>query len=254
MEKAQYAPGHTRARTSRCSRQIRQPRGDGTLFGAAGVAGTGAAIQAAVAQGPRGVVRALAAGARGVGCRSQPARGKRGDARPRPAPREGGGTAPGRNGTPRWRRRLHSGPPVTRTRGGPMSHRSPVPEKLLPGQLLLRTQGACGLDPGRLLQVFGEQRHRFVTVLRGFGPEDWAAPTRCAEAARSPGRGRARRPRTDSRRPRRPADRPAGRPVPHGGLLQHPLTPRRSRTVSTFPQPLLARRQQDRQTSANGAR
>ena len=62
MEKAQYAPGHTRARTSRCSRQIRQPRGDGTLFGAAGVAGTGAAIQAAVAQGPRGVVTIRAAG------------------------------------------------------------------------------------------------------------------------------------------------------------------------------------------------
>ena len=62
MEKAQYAPGHTRARTSRCSRQIRQPRGDGTLFGAAGVAGTGAAIQAAVKEGPRGVVTIRAAG------------------------------------------------------------------------------------------------------------------------------------------------------------------------------------------------
>ncbi len=62
-----------------------------------------------------------------------------------------------------------------------MSHNSPVAEMLLPGQLLLRTEGACDLDPGHLLEVFGEQRQRFVTVLRGFGPEDWAAPTRCAE-------------------------------------------------------------------------
>jgi uncharacterized protein (TIGR03083 family) len=62
-----------------------------------------------------------------------------------------------------------------------MSLRSPVPEKILPGQLLLRTEGACDLDPGRLLEVFGKQRQRFVTVLRGFGPEDWAAPTRCAD-------------------------------------------------------------------------
>jgi uncharacterized protein (TIGR03083 family) len=62
-----------------------------------------------------------------------------------------------------------------------MSHRSPVPEKILPGQLLLRTEGACDLDPGRLLEVFSKQRQRFVTVLRGFGPADWAAPTRCAD-------------------------------------------------------------------------
>jgi uncharacterized protein (TIGR03083 family) len=62
-----------------------------------------------------------------------------------------------------------------------MSHRSPVPEEILPGQLLLRTGGPCDLGPGRLLQVFGRQRQRFVTVLRGFGPEDWAAPTRCAD-------------------------------------------------------------------------
>jgi len=47
-------------------------------------------------------------------------------------------------------------------------------------QLLLRTGGACDLDPGHLLEVFGMQRQRFVTVLRGFGPGDWAAPTRCA--------------------------------------------------------------------------
>ena len=62
-----------------------------------------------------------------------------------------------------------------------MRQRSPAPEKLLPRQLLLRTEGACDLDPGRLLEVFGTQRQRFVTVLRGFGPEDWAAPTRCAD-------------------------------------------------------------------------
>jgi uncharacterized protein (TIGR03083 family) len=47
-------------------------------------------------------------------------------------------------------------------------------------QLTLRTGGACRLDPGHLLEVFGRQRRRFVTVLRGFGPGDWAAPTRCA--------------------------------------------------------------------------
>ena len=62
-----------------------------------------------------------------------------------------------------------------------MSHHSPVAEKIRPGQLLLRTEGACDLDPGRLLEVFGKQRQRFVTVLRGFGPDDWAAPTRCAD-------------------------------------------------------------------------
>jgi uncharacterized protein (TIGR03083 family) len=62
-----------------------------------------------------------------------------------------------------------------------MSHRSPVTEKVLPGHLLLRTEGVCNLGPGRLIEVFGEQRQRFVTVLQGFGPDDWAAPTRCAE-------------------------------------------------------------------------
>ena len=61
-----------------------------------------------------------------------------------------------------------------------MIARSPAPEKIRPGQLLLRTGGACDLDPGHLLEVFGAQRQRFVTVLRGFGPGDWAAPTRCA--------------------------------------------------------------------------
>lgn len=57
---------------------------------------------------------------------------------------------------------------------------SPSPGKSLPGRLLLRTGGACDFDPARLLEVFGEQRHRFVTVLQGFSAGDWAAPTRCA--------------------------------------------------------------------------
>ena len=61
-----------------------------------------------------------------------------------------------------------------------MTHPNPVPEDILPGRLLLRTEGACGLDPQHLLDVWARQRHRFTEVLRGFGPEDWAAPTRCA--------------------------------------------------------------------------
>jgi uncharacterized protein (TIGR03083 family) len=62
-----------------------------------------------------------------------------------------------------------------------MINLSPSPGRSLPTTLLLRTAGRCDLDPQRLLGVFGEQRHRFVTVLRGFGPGDWAAPTRCAD-------------------------------------------------------------------------
>ena len=62
-----------------------------------------------------------------------------------------------------------------------MIDRSPSPDKIQPGQLLLRTAGACDLDPEHLLEVFGEQRRRFVAVLRGFGPDDWTAPTRCAD-------------------------------------------------------------------------
>ncbi len=62
-----------------------------------------------------------------------------------------------------------------------MIDHNPLPEKIQPRRLLLRTGGACDLDPGRLFEVFGEQRQRFVAVLRGFGPDDWAAPTRCAE-------------------------------------------------------------------------
>ena len=47
--------------------------------------------------------------------------------------------------------------------------------------LLLQTGGACDFDPEHLLDVFEEQRQRFVTVLQGFGPGDWAAPTRCTD-------------------------------------------------------------------------
>jgi uncharacterized protein (TIGR03083 family) len=61
-----------------------------------------------------------------------------------------------------------------------MIDHSPSPGTSLPGTLLLRTAGACDLDPQRLVDVFGEQRQRFVAVLQGFGPGDWAAPTRCA--------------------------------------------------------------------------
>src|SRR5215813_7732356 len=46
--------------------------------------------------------------------------------------------------------------------------------------VILRTDGGCEFDPEHLLDVFGEQRRRFVTILRGFGPGDWAAPTRCS--------------------------------------------------------------------------
>jgi uncharacterized protein (TIGR03083 family) len=62
-----------------------------------------------------------------------------------------------------------------------MTDHSPSPGSSLPATLLLRTVGRCDLDPQRLLDLFGEQRKRFVTVLQGFGPGDWAAPTRCAD-------------------------------------------------------------------------
>ncbi len=62
-----------------------------------------------------------------------------------------------------------------------MINLSPSPGRSLPTRLLLRTIGRCDLDPQRLLAVFGEQRQRFVTVLQGFGADDWAAPTRCAD-------------------------------------------------------------------------
>jgi uncharacterized protein (TIGR03083 family) len=45
--------------------------------------------------------------------------------------------------------------------------------------LSLRTVGECDLDAEHLLEVFSDQRRRFVEVLRQFDPGDWAAPTRC---------------------------------------------------------------------------
>lgn len=60
-----------------------------------------------------------------------------------------------------------------------MSGQSPPSAEFVPGALLLRTAGGCDLDPARLLAAFGRQRRRFAAVLRGFGPGDWAAPTRC---------------------------------------------------------------------------
>jgi uncharacterized protein (TIGR03083 family) len=62
-----------------------------------------------------------------------------------------------------------------------MMDHSALPERTPPGKLLLRAADACDFDVKHLLEVFGEQRQRFVTVLRGFGPGDWAAPTRCAD-------------------------------------------------------------------------
>ncbi|MCW2932503.1 MAG: hypothetical protein JWM19_3465 [Actinomycetia bacterium] len=47
--------------------------------------------------------------------------------------------------------------------------------------LNLRVPGESDLDTEHLLEVFGQQRRRFVEVLRRFGPDDWAAPTRCGE-------------------------------------------------------------------------
>ncbi|MGH3380677.1 MAG: maleylpyruvate isomerase family mycothiol-dependent enzyme [Actinoallomurus sp.] len=53
--------------------------------------------------------------------------------------------------------------------------------KTPPSTLLLRSPGTCDLDPEHLLDAFGRQRQRFVAILAEFGPDDWAAPTRCAE-------------------------------------------------------------------------
>ena len=62
-----------------------------------------------------------------------------------------------------------------------MIDHSPAPANSVPCELLLQTAGTCDIEPGHLLQVFGAQRKRFVAVLRGFSPDDWAAPTRCAD-------------------------------------------------------------------------
>ena len=62
-----------------------------------------------------------------------------------------------------------------------MTHRNLAPEEILPGQLVLRTEGACDLEQQQLIGVWARQRQRFVAVLQGFGPYDWDTPTRCAE-------------------------------------------------------------------------
>ncbi len=62
-----------------------------------------------------------------------------------------------------------------------MIDHSRLPERTPSGKLLLRTVGACDFDVKHLLEVFAGQRQRFVTVLQRFGPDDWAAPTRCAD-------------------------------------------------------------------------
>jgi uncharacterized protein (TIGR03083 family) len=62
-----------------------------------------------------------------------------------------------------------------------MTDRSPSQGTCRRETLLLRTAGACRLDLPHLVDVFSEQRQRFVSILQGFGPGDWAAPTRCAD-------------------------------------------------------------------------
>ena len=72
-------------------------------------------------------------------------------------------------------------PTLTRTEGDPMTSDSPEAGKVPPGRLVLRTEGPCDIDPEHLLRVFSTQRQRFAAVVRGFGPDDWARPTRCAD-------------------------------------------------------------------------
>jgi uncharacterized protein (TIGR03083 family) len=48
------------------------------------------------------------------------------------------------------------------------------------GTMVLQTHAPCDFDPEHLLDVYAAQRQWFISVLRGFGPGDWAAPTRCA--------------------------------------------------------------------------
>jgi uncharacterized protein (TIGR03083 family) len=68
-----------------------------------------------------------------------------------------------------------------RRSGWPHSHEGRGRPGLASGKLLLQTGGRCDFDPEHLLDVFGEQRQRFIAVLQGFGPDDWTAPTRCAD-------------------------------------------------------------------------
>lgn len=62
-----------------------------------------------------------------------------------------------------------------------MTGHSPPPARIPPGTLVLRTEGGCDLDPSDVLEAFDRQRQRFASILRGFGPYDWAAPTRCPD-------------------------------------------------------------------------
>jgi uncharacterized protein (TIGR03083 family) len=50
-----------------------------------------------------------------------------------------------------------------------------------PRNLLLTTSGSCDFDLEYLLEVFADQRRRFMEVLAGFASDDWTAPTRCAK-------------------------------------------------------------------------
>src|SRR5215472_9735098 len=62
-----------------------------------------------------------------------------------------------------------------------MISRSVAAATVMPRKLLVRTVGTCDFDPQHLVEVLGEQRHRFAAILRRFGPDDWAVPTRCAD-------------------------------------------------------------------------
>jgi uncharacterized protein (TIGR03083 family) len=70
---------------------------------------------------------------------------------------------------------------MNQAKEAPMIDRSPTSAKIQTATPLLRTAGPCDLDAEDLLEVFGAQRGRFAAVLQGFGPDDWAAPTRCAD-------------------------------------------------------------------------
>jgi hypothetical protein len=78
--------------------------------------------------------------------------------------------------------------------------RSPAPQQIRPGQLILRTDSACSLDPQHLLAVFTRQRQRFAAVLAGFTPGGPGCP--------------------------HPASQHARGPVAHGQLFNAPVTPR----------------------------
>jgi hypothetical protein len=62
-----------------------------------------------------------------------------------------------------------------------MIDRSPAPETIRPGRLLLRTEGRATSTRGTRWRRRPGSGKRFTEVLRGFSPDDWAAPTRCAD-------------------------------------------------------------------------